>query len=939
MCFESREAIPVRSDCDEHKHGNKDSKREAPLPDGSRISQVCTSWKCDTCLYSGNGADSSKCKACGEKGKRWMCQKCQKVNKVTAFQCLACSHDRGELDIQQIVVERQEEMIIPEFMNSTTVDRDLSVLFDKNSSTNIHFTGRQKWVEFVVPGDRVLESLEIYVEGDAKPTWIRIVGIPVDVFKKPQLSYCRNPSCHFIPNRNVKNGGFCCSKCTSGEHSVSCPSSCRRNCSIKSHKDLCRLCKEPMHHHSGPSNHTCADGSVGVFSHFTAPISRVQQHLKTLPGFQHDVNLPETAFGWNSLLTEQSCGMNDYKSVWVSFPAPREDGYRVTGFRMKTRRSVNVSSAAVSSWRCPSCFDTSTHGTLRKIKCPSCKARLPTQSEAFFTCSEFLERLSISQRNALRAQVTFMAYERDALNPVLLEEDDDVAEDAIIGNKWAIEGVPTTSQKRLTIDFHSVCSGNIAISIALCLEKHHYVLYAGRGKGSAKTRFSYVPDTAKWTLAETREGLLLLNESNPSQKLAVSCGKVDGISASSGASATEVRACRGEEESKGSGSHLMMGGSEEIYPSTAEPEDGDSSDEDESDDDTETENMDFEVSLNDLISNYVDMGYIPIPESISGSSETLRMQSVFFWSTSALESFEHLQKIVTARDRDHNTSAHLAAYCGLRRTTEALFANGASRWSMNKKGHTPMGLLHGLSGGEHVFKLHKLCLLGNFFAFNDMDSVIMSMPLALRCFLHCPGEYDVPAELRSILDNIVSGDGEEALECLCEYSESEPHFGVLKALAALYSGYGIKTCAVYLSNYVDNIVELSKGGNGGIFLSPLYFFVRYSMWKFTTGPEASSKEARKSAAYALQIVREFPSLASRVLSDEDNIDEVMDAELLPDEENDGDDDDQSVDNDVCEELPPDAPENEWIIARERHGVTSISMDKLMGLVGVKNVKV
>jgi hypothetical protein len=95
--------------------------------------------------------------------------------------------------------------------------------------------------------------------------------------------------------------------------------------------------------------------------------------------------------------------------------------------------------------------------------------------------------------------------------------------------------------------------------------------------------------------------------------------------------------------------------------------------------------------------------------------------------------------------------------------------------------------------------------------------------------------------------------------------------------------------------------------------------------------------ARRTAAYALQILREFAFVAVRVLEDDDNVDEVMAAELTS-EGNDDDDDDDSVDMQTTD-LPPDAPENEWVIARERMGVHSASMDKLMGLVGLKDVKV
>jgi hypothetical protein len=52
-------------------------------------------------------------------------------------------------------------------------------------------------------------------------------------------------------------------------------------------------------------------------------------------------------------------------------------------------------------------------------------------------------------------------------------------------------------------------------------------------------------------------------------------------------------------------------------------------------------------------------------------------------------------------------------------------------------------------------------------------------------------------------------------------------------------------------------------------------------------------------------------------------------------------DDEASDDDeeVEESLSPDAPENEWILAKYQHHAVSASMDKLMQLTGLKSVKV
>ncbi len=52
-----------------------------------------------------------------------------------------------------------------------------------------------------------------------------------------------------------------------------------------------------------------------------------------------------------------------------------------------------------------------------------------------------------------------------------------------------------------------------------------------------------------------------------------------------------------------------------------------------------------------------------------------------------------------------------------------------------------------------------------------------------------------------------------------------------------------------------------------------------------------------------------------------------------------DDDESDDDEEIEEALPPDAPENEWILAKHQYRVVSPSMDKLMQLTGLRVVKV
>ena len=61
------------------------------------------------------------------------------------------------------------------------------------------------------------------------------------------------------------------------------------------------------------------------------------------------------------------------------------------------------------------------------------------------------------------------------------------------------------------------------------------------------------------------------------------------------------------------------------------------------------------------------------------------------------------------------------------------------------------------------------------------------------------------------------------------------------------------------------------------------------------------------------------------------------------EAGDASDDDDSVfdedEDELDEEITPESPEGEWLLAKQQHAAVSPAIDKLMALTGLKNIKV
>lgn len=143
----------------------------------------------------------------------------------------------------------------------------------------------------------------------------------------------------------------------------------------------------------------------------------------------------------------------------------------------------------------------------------------------------------------------------------------------------------------------------------------------------------------------------------------------------------------------------------------------------------------------------------------------------------------------------------------------------------------------------------------------------------------------------------------------------------------LDAGYGSRAAQNELNEYYNSILS-----DPHAVVDPIVLYVTYLMWK---DGKSALKSDRLRAASALSSFRCFPKIAEIWLTADDSIDLQIEAEGLDK------DTDEDIDEDYLDMSPdptPSDPEYQWRIAKENHQVASPSMDKLMSLTGLADVK-
>jgi len=321
-----------------------------------------------------------------------------------------------------------------------------------------------------------------------------------------------------------------------------------------------------------------------------------------------------------------------------------------------------------------------------------------------------------------------------------------------------------------------------------------------------------------------------------------------------------------------------------------------------------------------------------VPKAVAEHSDLTpplqRQLSKAFRSLNHFKPLKTLRELLTFADKLGNTAAHHVLRCGLRHAGETLLRLGASPWTANQTHDTPAGLARGIPMGSG----HRLNQLFQAVAKRDL----LPPPL-VPAALATPSPYVRPEVLSVTLQAIVDRDEKKASGLLRQMNESKEkqlHGKVYHAFFRLSFGYGPSAALQDVQDYLQDLtsaVDLREY----VVVDPLLYYVYYLLWTQTPG-QRHIRRHRLAAADALRACRAFPEFADAFLHANDNEDARVLHEGLDTAQG------STEDDDYAELLPPSGPndpETTWADAKRQHGLSSPAMDRLMGLVGLRQVKV
>eukprot|EP01038_Epipyxis_sp_PR26KG_P004361 gene4361-6169_t len=346
------------------------------------------------------------------------------------------------------------------------------------------------------------------------------------------------------------------------------------------------------------------------------------------------------------------------------------------------------------------------------------------------------------------------------------------------------------------------------------------------------------------------------------------------------------------------------------------------------------------------------LGSLPSPASLP-----TRQSSVYFFSTLEYEPIESITQLIKSKDKSGNSALHHCAFIGLIRTYEALIESGASKWLCNNNNIPAAAIMDGVATLDPIIEnlaeddnnevnktyIREIPQL----KFDDVTLKLykyirrrMLLPRHLiQAIFRTSLNYMSPESLSHVIDEMLDMKKEEALALSAEAVELNiPHARVYRGIALLDAGYGIRAAQreldLYFAEFSDIIITTKPS-----LLDPMVLFLIYLLWKEDDSIHKRSKSAKLRAADALVSFRCFHELSSLWLLEDDNIDKKVREGLDTIEPNEDDNEDSDEEEDVAPILTPTDPEYQWKIAKKNHSVSSPSMDKLMELTGMHEVKV
>jgi replication-associated recombination protein RarA len=176
------------------------------------------------------------------------------------------------------------------------------------------------------------------------------------------------------------------------------------------------------------------------------------------------------------------------------------------------------------------------------------------------------------------------------------------------------------------------------------------------------------------------------------------------------------------------------------------------------------------------------------------------------------------------------------------------------------------------------------------------------------------------------------------------------HAPIYCVLAILNLKMGIKQVSIQVDKYLQQLLASTDDHD---YIDPMLYYVYYLTWRKCG---SNSKSDRVRAAFALTALRCFPVFAKNWVDVDDDIDAIVKAEGLMEEDEVGgrgrggmgnssafrkicpvdmDDNHDELDE---EPFTNDSPDAEWQIAKSDHQLRSEGMDQLMALTGLQDIK-
>jgi len=280
------------------------------------------------------------------------------------------------------------------------------------------------------------------------------------------------------------------------------------------------------------------------------------------------------------------------------------------------------------------------------------------------------------------------------------------------------------------------------------------------------------------------------------------------------------------------------------------------------------------------------------------------------------------------------------ALAGLERSLKAMYAARKTlRWAENRLHETPAMIADGILAQDAPLPasqraLHRALLKGNLLksgtSASKNDGILDHSSALVRMALRCPHDFTPTGELQKLSECLQTA-GQAALGLQLAMASSDPHALVYAAVAMLDLKYGIKQVGMQMDKYLARLLASSDPQQC---IDPMLYYVHYLIWQKTGS--SNKKADRVRAACALMALRCFPQFAEAWVDEEDDVDSKVRCEGLL-EGDESDDEDEEATEDAASSSK-DSPEAEWQLAKADHNLVAESMDKLMALTGLRDIK-